>query len=92
MGMTIGATSKVAVTSAAAAAWENTYDVAIEVRLKGDVAFHVAMGPLANIAATADDMYISIYDDVCLSVGVGQSLSFLGDEEGDVWVTEIKKS
>jgi hypothetical protein len=94
MGMTIGATTKVAVSNAAPAEWANTYAHPVEIRLASDVPFHVAIGDHGDVAATDSDMYVSIYEDACLSVGVGQDLSFLGADTtaGTVWVTEVKKS
>lgn len=94
MGMTIGSTTKVDVSNAAPAEWVNPYTYPVEIRLASDVPFNVAIGPHSGVSATANDMYVSIYDCVCLSVGVGQDLSFLGsgDTAGSVWVTEVKKS
>jgi len=94
MGMTIGTTTKIAVSSAAAAEWVNPYTYPVEVRLASDVPFNVAIGEHGGVTADANDMYVSLYDCVCLSVGVGQDLSFLGSGEtaGNVWVTEVKKS
>lgn len=94
MGMTIGSTSKIAVSNAAPAEWENPFSYPVEVRLASDVPFNVAVGEHGAVTATANDMYVSVYDCVCLSVGVGQDLSFLGSgaTAGNVWVTEVKKS
>lgn len=93
MAYKLGTTEKVAVGSGGAASWENTYPTPIKVRLVGDVAFNVAVGPIASVSATSDDCYVGEAYDLEVALAPDESLSFATDAvSGNVWVTEVRCS